>query len=546
MPLSELMAVLSTRAIRLQREADDLIVLGADDALDDALWQALAEHKAALLALLALLAGQGDDWVSPALRITPDMLPLVQLDQAAIERIVATVPGGAANVQDIYPLAPLQEGMLYHHLATDAGDPYVLQVQLRFASSAHLDAFAQALGQVIQRHDILRTALAWEALDAPLQVVWRNAPLTREAVAVPPGEEPLGLLRARFDSGHYRMDLQRAPLLRLAHGQGSDGQVVALLLFHHSVLDHTGLDIVRREIHACLTGAGDNLPAAVPFRDLLARARLAMDEQAHEAFFNDMLADIEEPTLAFAVEALAGQPVEEARLTLPLSLSQRLRSCARQLGASPASVMHLAMARLLGALSGRDSVVFGSVLLGRMSAGADAEQALGMFINTLPLRVDLGGQGVRDGLLATHQRLTALLDHEQAPLALAQRCSGVTAPTPLFNSMLNYRHSAAGDAEAVIEMAPGIEVVGAEERTNYPLSLAVDDLGEDLRLTVQALAVWGAQRLCGQLRQIIGELVDALERSPQLPLLDLPVLAADERRQVLEDFNRSEVPHDLT
>ncbi|PYC13225.1 non-ribosomal peptide synthetase, partial [Pseudomonas mosselii] len=542
MLFSELMAALSTRAIRLQREEADLIVEGDEDTLDDALWDALAAHKPALL---EMLAGLDHGWLSPALRITPQMLPLAGLDQAAIDRIVATVPGGAANLQDIYPLAPLQEGMLYHHLTAADGDPYVLQAQLRFASPARLQAFAEALDWVIQRHDILRTALAWEYLDQPLQVVWRRAPLVCEAVEPNGDEEVLGQLRARFDTHHYRMDLGQAPLLRLVHAQARDGEVLALLLFHHTVMDHTGLDIVRREIQAYLAGERARLPAPVPFRDLLARSRQAQDEQAHEAFFGAMLADIDEPTLAFGVQEVAGQSMDEARLTLASSLSQRLRAQARLLGVSPASIMHLGLARLLGALSGRESVVFGSVLLGRMAAGEGGEQALGMFINTLPLRVDLHGQGVREALLVTHRQLTALLGHEQAPLALAQRCSGVVAPTPLFNSMLNYRHSAAGDAADVIAVAPGIDVVGAEERTNYPLSLAVDDLGEDLRLTVQTLADWGAERLCGQLRQVFEGLVEALEQQPERPLLDLPVLTAEERRHLLVDCNDTVVDHDL-
>ncbi|MEE1890589.1 non-ribosomal peptide synthetase, partial [Pseudomonas carassii] len=542
MLFNELMAALSTRAIRLQREEADLIVEGDEDTLDDALWDALAAHKPALL---EMLDGLDHGWLSPALRITPDMLPLAGLDQAAIDRIVATVPGGAANLQDIYPLAPLQEGMLYHHLTAAEGDPYVLQAQLRFASPARLQAFAEALDWVIQRHDILRTALAWEYLDQPLQVVWRKAPLVCEAVEPNGDGDVLGQLRARFDSHHYRMDLGQAPLLRLVHAQARDGEVLALLLFHHTVMDHTGLDIVRREIQACMAGEGERLPAPVPFRDLLARSRQAQDEQAHEAFFGAMLADIDEPTLAFGVQEVTGQAMEQARLTLASSLSQRLRAQARLLGVSPASIMHLGLARLLGALSGRESVVFGSVLLGRMAAGQGGEQALGMFINTLPLRVDLRGQGAREALLVTHRQLTALLDHEQAPLALAQRCSGVVAPTPLFNSMLNYRHSAAGDADAVIAVAPGIDVVGAEERTNYPLSLAVDDLGEDLRLTVQTLADWGAERLCGQLRHVFEGLVEALEEQPERPLLDLPVLTPEERLQLLVDCNATALDHDL-
>ncbi|MDH0732055.1 non-ribosomal peptide synthase/polyketide synthase [Pseudomonas sichuanensis] len=533
MLFSELMAALSTRAIRLQREDQDLIVLGDDETLDDTLWEALSRHKPALL---EMLAERDDDWLSPAFQITPDMLPLVQLDQQAIDRIVASVPGGAANVQDIYPLAPLQQGMLYQHLAASNGDPYLAQVQLRFTSKAHLEAFAEALQWVIQRHDILRTALHWEYLDEPVQVVWREATLVREAVAVD-GSQALARLCERFDPRHYRLDLSQAPLMQLMHAREEGGAWVALLMFHHLVMDHTALDIVRREIQAHLAGESAQLAAPMPFRNVLAAARLALDEQAHERFFRDMLADLDEPTLAFGLQDKGDQALEQARLTLPAALSQRLRSQARSLGVSPASVLHLGFARLVGQLSARQTVVFGSVLLGRMTTGDGSEQALGMFINTLPLRIDLGQHGVRDALLATHRRLSALLGHEQASLALAQRCSGVAAPAPLFNSMLNYRHSAAGDAAEVIPVAPGIDIVGAEERTDYPLTVSVDDLGDDLRLTVQSLPQWGATRLCGQFEQVLDALVEALETNPVAPLQGLAVLPALERDQVLRQFN---------
>ena len=535
MHFSELMAALSTRAIRLQREDQDLIVLGDDDTLDDSLWEALSRHKPALL---EMLAERDDDWLSPAFRITPDMLPLVTLDQEAIDRIVASVPGGAANVQDIYPLAPLQQGMLYHHLSATEGDPYLSQVQLRFASKTHLEAFAEALQWVIQRHDILRTALHWEYLDQPVQVVWHEATLVREAVPVA-GSTALAELCARFDPRQYRLDLRQAPLMQLMHAQGEGTTWVALLMFHHVVMDHTALDIVRREIQAHIAGQSDRLAAPMPFRNVLAAARQALDEDAHERFFREMLGDIDEPTLAFGLQDKGDVQLEQARLTLPPTLSQRLRSQARQLGVSPASVLHLGFGRLIGQLSGRQQVVFGSVLLGRMTTGDGSEQALGMFINSLPLRIDLGPTSVRDALLATHRRLSALLGHEQASLALAQRCSGVAAPAPLFNSLLNYRHSDVGDAAEIIPVAAGIDIVGAEERTDYPLTVSVDDLGDALRLTVQSLPAWSASRLCAQFEQVLASLVDALEHTPTAALQGLQVLPPAERDQVLQQFNHT-------
>ncbi|KAF2406942.1 arthrofactin-type cyclic lipopeptide synthetase B [Pseudomonas antarctica] len=538
MQFSELLAAISTHAIRLQLEEGDLIILGDDEALDDTLWDQLITHKPRLL---EWVAEHGGDWLSPAYRITPDMLPLVNLDQPAIDRIVAAIPGGAANVQDIYPLAPLQEGMLYHHLAAQQGDPYVLQAQVVFDSRARLHAFAQALQWVIDRHDILRTSMVWERLDEPLQVVWRKATLACEEAHLH-GDDVLAQLLARYDARAYRMDLGQAPLLRLVFADDPANQrVVAMLLFHHTILDHTALDGVRHEIQLYLAGEQALAGEPVAFRSYIAQVRHGVSEQAHEAFFREMLADIDEPTLPFGLQDVQGdgQGIDEARVPVDSALSRRLRSLARPLGVSVASMMHLALARVLGVVSGRESVVFGTVMLGRMGAGEGGERALGMFINTLPLRVDVGEQGVRAGVKATHERLTTLLNHEHASLALAQRCSGVAAPTPLFSAMLNYRHSAATDMAAVIDVAEGIQVLGADERTNYPLTVNVDDLGEDFALTVMVDASIGAQRVAGYLHTALQSLAEALEQRPDQPLCGLNILPDAERHHLLHSLNQS-------
>ncbi len=474
-------------------------------------------------------------------RITPELLPLATLSQAAIDRIVAGVPGGVANVQDIYALAPLQEGILYHHLSAGEQDPYVLQALFAVDGRARIDAFAAALQAVIDRHDILRTAIVWDGLDEPVQVVLRRATMLVEEARVDPADgEVADALRAQC----RRLDLSRAPLMRMrfAHDPAKR-RWVAMLAFHHVVLDHAALEIVEHEIRAHFEGRGGQLPAPVPYRNHLAQVRGGVGREAHEAFFRDMLGTLDTPTLPFGLADvnLPGASIEQARRAVDGALSRRLRAQARRLGVSAASLHHLAWARLLGRASGSEDVVFGTVLLGRLQGGAGSERALGMFINTLPLRVALGEQGVRDGVLATHARLTALLGHEHAPLALAQRCSGVAAPAPLFSALLNYRHSApVQDAQAAVW--DGIVALESSERTNYPLSLSVDDLGEDFALTVQAVPAAGAARICEAMHCALESLVQALETAPDTPMHEIEVLPPEARRQLLVDFNATEAP----
>ncbi|WP_426234531.1 amino acid adenylation domain-containing protein [Pseudomonas sp. TWP3-2] len=501
------------------------------------------------LAALAAAVGSGREVEVPAnriplgcTRITPDMLALVQLDQPTIDMVLATVPGGATNVQDIYPLAPLQEGILYHHITAEQGDPYLLQSHLAFDNLARVEAYAAALREVMERHDILRTAVVWEGLSTPLQVVWREAQLPVQEIVLDPAEgDVLEQLHQRFDARSYRLDISQAPLIRLFYARDpARGRIVAILLFHHLAMDHIALEAMREEMRLSLMGHTDPLPAAVPYRNYVAQTRLGVSEAEHEAFFREMLGDIDEPTLPFGLQDVQGdgRGIDEAVQALPADIDRRLRLQARQSGVSVASLIHLAWAQVLAATSGQQHVVFGTVLMGRMQGGEGANRALGVFINTLPLRVDVD-QGVRAAVQATHARLTALLGHEHASLALAQRCSGVASPSPLFSALLNYRHT---DAEQSARQAwEGIETLANEERTNYPVTLSVDDLGSGMQLTTRTLNSIGAQRICAYVQTALQSLVDALEHAPQQPLNRLSILPAAELEQLLIEFNSTDV-----
>ncbi len=226
---------------------------------------------------------------------------------------------------------------------------------------------------------------------------------------------------------------------------------------------------------------------------------------------------------------------------LPATLNDRLRNQARRLGVSLATLCHLAWAQVLSRTSGQEKVVFGTVLFGRMQSGEGADSGMGLFINTLPLRLDMDGTSAQESVRAAHTRLAELLDHEHASLALAQRCSGVQGEIPLFSALLNYRHN---DQPMMPDnVAQGIEFLGAQERTNYPFVLSVEDGGSTLGLTAQVVQPFESERVCGYMQQALESLAEALEQRPETPVRLLNILPEAEKRLLLETWNATQTPY---
>ena len=484
--------------------------------------------------------------------ITPQMLPLVDLNEQQIERIVSTVPGGASNIQDIYPLGPLQEGILFHHLYDrTSGDPYVLPMLMSLHSHYKLERFCEALREVIDRHDILRTAVLWEELPGPVQVVYRKVALQIEYLELAEAEDPIEQLKLRMAPERLVLDLRRAPMMKVQIAPDPRGEIwYVLLQLHHLTCDHESLEIMLAEVTSLLAGRSQDLAPPVSYRNHIAQVLAQRRVLDSEAFFRSKLSDVEEPTAPFGIVEVRGNGsrVTEVREMLEWSLARRLRVQARARGVSPATLFHAAWGLVVSKTSGRDDVVFGSVLLGRLQGSAGAQRILGMFINTLPLRLRLAELSVEDLVDQTQRELVELLAHEQTSLVVAQRCSGLAGATPLFSTLLNYLHGAPSRAPELARREAGIQMLASPEWTNYPIAISVEDRDDGFALVMDTDQSIDPSRMNGYFKSALKFLVSALEEAPQTSALALSIISEDERRQVVELFNSttSQYPQDKT
>ncbi|MFD4763041.1 amino acid adenylation domain-containing protein [Streptomyces sp. NPDC058439] len=472
-------------------------------------------------------------------RITADMLPMVSLTEDEIASVVAAVPGGAANVQDVYPLAALQEGMLFHSLREGGHDPYVLSVMFAFDSRAHLDRFADALRAVIARHDALRTAILTDGLSHSVQVVLRKAEFTVDEIGVAQGDTA-GEEIEEVLSRAAAIPLDRASLIRLRAAPHPDSGVWrATLSIHHVIHDASSFVLLLTEIAARMGGRADTLPVPTPYRDFVAHTGRRAARLDAAGFFAGQLGDITEPTVMFGLHDVHGDGSRTVELHKELDpgLGRRIRALAKELRVSPATLFHAGWALVVAACGDRDTVVFGTVMSGRLQGPEGIERMLGSFINTLPVRLDLAGKSVRDLVRDTDRTLRELVRHEQVPLSVARSHSGLAPDVPLFNAYFNYRHMETGDIAG--DSGPAITGVtpltGVIERSNYPVAVSVDDRSH--AFTIEALIdrAQDAGMVVAYLETAMAALVDALAVAAEAerPALDLSVLPADLHHQVL-------------
>uniref|UniRef100_UPI003F606BA9 amino acid adenylation domain-containing protein n=1 Tax=Pseudomonas sp. LRF_L74 TaxID=3369422 RepID=UPI003F606BA9 len=469
--------------------------------------------------------------------LTPSDVPLARLSQEQLDAL----PISANEIEDIYPLSPMQQGMLFHSLFEQGGGDYINQVRVD-VDGLDVERFHQAWQAVVDRHEVLRASFVTQ-FEQPLQVI-------RKQVAMPfvvldwstQADLAQNLDTWAEADRHKGFDLQQEPLLRIAAIRTGENSHHLIYTNHHILMDGWSNSQLLGEV--LQSYAGDPLAhQASRYRDYIEWLQ-KQDKVQSEAFWRGQFGDLQEPThLAQAIrqdKETLGQGYGDHYQVLDKKRTQALSDFARQQRVTVNTLVQAAWLLLLQRYTGQDTVAFGATVSGRPAELKGVEQQLGLFINTLPVIASpKPEQSVAQWIEQVQAQNLALREHEHTPLYDVQRWAGQGGEA-LFDNILvfeNYPVSEALQQGASEEISFG--EVANHEQTNYPLTLAVG-LGEELsvhysydRSNFDDSAI---ERVAKHFDNLLGEIT----KQSQQHLGDLALLDAAEHQQIVYDWNRTE------
>ncbi|QXH33941.1 non-ribosomal peptide synthetase [Pseudomonas muyukensis] len=491
---------------------------------DGALIQALADDMREQLQQLVEHCVQ-----QPCSQPTWSDFPLAGLAPAQFDSLAAQL----GDIDDLYPLTPMQQGMLFHALYADDAGAYINQLRVD-VQDLDVERFRQAWQATVQAHDILRSRFFWEGgLERPLQGVCRQVRLElqvhegRQQPDLPAHLDALA--QARRQAGFA---LERAPLFNLDLVRCGEQQHHLIYTHHHILMDGWSNARLLGEVLARYQGQAPARPAS-RYRDYIERLQ-QLPVQAAEAFWREQLQGLQEPFRLAALlpaDGVAGQGRGTLGQHFDAERTAALAACARQHKVTLNTLVQAAWLLLLHRYSGRDEVVVGATVSGRGLELPGIEEQIGLFINTLPVVARPRAEQPLGEWLQQVQALNlALREHEQTPLFELQRWAGVQGEG-LFDHILVFENYPLAEA---LQQArgPRFGTPSNLEQTHYPLAVAVT-LGQTLDLQYDfdraAIGAAALERLAGH----FDNLLQALQGDARIAIGNLPMLAAQEQQRLL-------------
>ena len=480
------------------------------------------EHRTVRrLALVAATAA-----LTPAATATDDLL----IDLAATQ--VEALREVGEDVVEVLPLAPLAEGLLFHALY-DATEPdiYISQATVGLTGALDESALRAAAERLLHRHPNLRAGF-WSGegaqpvqfIPAKVELPWRSVDvswMSEEAV-----EAELATLCA---AERGRFDMARPPLLRLLLVRHGPQRHTLVLTNHHILFDGWSTPVLLAEL---LAGhAGKDLAPVTPYREFLSTVH-RQDREVAERAWREVLADVTEPTLVAPPMIASGEAGwEYVSAELSDDLHGRLTHGARTRGLTMNTIVQASWALLLGGITGRDDVTFGTTVAGRPPHLSGVETMIGLFINTVPVRVRLDpAKALADVLTDLQDQLTKMVDHQQVGLAELHQLAGV--PT-LFDTLTVFENY----PDEQVQQGP-IRIT--ETSTRYPLHYPLGLIalpGERLQLRLGYRRDMFDDATVRDFMDSLLRVLEAVATDPGQHICALPTLGEEQRHRILTEWN---------
>ncbi|EID77305.1 non-ribosomal peptide synthetase, partial [Rhodococcus opacus RKJ300 = JCM 13270] len=505
--------------------------------------QALADlWVEALTALSSHVRGAG------AGGLTPSDVSLVSVGQRDIERWEARFPA----VVDVWPLAPLQSGLLFHALLAEASlDVYTVQVRLDLGGRVDGDRLRSAAQAVLDRYPNLRTAFVTDSEGGSVQVVLDRVEVPWSEVdlrGVPESERDAALGRVLAEDVARSFDLAAPPLVRFTLVTVAEGRYTLVMANHHIVLDGWSMPLLMKDLLVLYATRGDAsvLPRVRSYRSFLAWLG-EQDPRVSAQRWAAALEGVDEPTLL--APEVPGRVIStrsgEVRTEVGVETTAALSALAVRLGVTLNTITQAAWGVVLSRLTGREDVVFGATVSGRPAALAGVESMVGLFINTLPVRIRLRpNESVRELLVRVQGEQADLLDHHYLGLTEIQRAAGAGALFDTLTAFESYPVDQAGlveQAQAIDEMT--VDGVQGSDNTHYPLTLQIaagSSIGFTWKYLQDAFTAGEVEALAGRLVRVL----EAVAADDGTQIDDIEVLDSAERELVLAGWNESSYPVD--
>jgi amino acid adenylation domain-containing protein len=457
--------------------------------------------------------------------------PVAQLNPAMRDRLLAENPA----LEDCYPLSPVQNGILFHSLYAPGDGLYITQMCYRLQGKLDTEALRQTWQRVCDRHPILRTAFVWEGLPQPLQLVQKQVPLPWQLEdwrSLTPAQQDIELMTLLDRDRTTGFQLTTAPLMRLTVVQLADDTHEVIWSFHHLLLDGWSLPLIFQEVFTLYDGLRQGYTPELgdrpPYRNYLAWLENQDLDSAAECW-RPLLQGFRVPTplpkrSRLAVAGENKQPGSEQTsvprlhtLSLTESMTAALQAFGRHHHLTLNTLVQGVWAVFLSHISATPDIVFGATTAGRPPDLPGADQMIGLFINTLPVRVQVPSQGDRLTWLQDLQtQQSQARQYEYTPLSQIQRWSDVPQGTPLFESIIvfeNYPIDAALKAATAKkgQFSLAIPQVRSVISNSYPLTLRALP-GSQLTLQIlsdrTAFSVDSGDRWLQQLVMLLQGLLD--------------------------------------